>query len=459
MGKIIREPSCRKTEGQILSKFENVCKSLGLFFTPDNIIDLMVEISKFTGGKVLEPACGLGQFLSRLAERLVLNKPGNVNLSACLLGVEMQSEIANKVNEYVYSYLLSKSIKGNYGEIPVLIENYLLSNLTPDFDLIIGNPPYGIMGQHRHYSIPVTKSLKEKYKRMFRTWHGKYNIYGVFIEKSVNLLKKGGKLVYIIPATWMILDEFKYLREFLAYNGKVVVYYLGSKVFKSAQVCTVILELRKGDKGLELWDFSNGKRELIISENKYQGEIIRFETDFTRSLEKNGFQLGSLFDIFISAGSPEARGCCYVSREKKEGMLPLLNGRNVKPFKILYNENHSGYWIEKERIGDLKHFYKKERLVVGHTKGGKIITAIDKKRYPWIGDVYHLIPKDNLLISRIRLEMQDLVYILNSELMNKYVKTLYREITPHITATQLKLLPLYPIRDWRQMEVKYAEIE
>jgi hypothetical protein len=92
----------------------------------------MVEISEFTGGKVLESACGLGQFLRRFAERLVLNKSDNVNFSPCFLKVERKSEIANKVTEYVYSYLSSKSIKGNYGEIPLLTEDYLLSNLPPE---------------------------------------------------------------------------------------------------------------------------------------------------------------------------------------------------------------------------------------------------------------------------------------------------------------------------------------
>lgn len=295
-------------EFEILRKYEDVRKRFGLFFTPDEVIDLMVKISGFQTGKALEPACGLGQFLARILERYILNSPKEINLSKNIFGVESTKKIADEVNDYVYSYLQLRGFKGNYGKIPVLVEDFLLAKLNPDFDLVIGNPPYGILGQNKHYPIPVTKELKEKYKGLFRTWYGKYNIYGLFIEKSVNLLKREGKLVFIIPATWMILDEFKKLRKFLAYNGRVIVYYLGLKVFKDAEVCTVILELRKGSKGLELWDYSNGERDLAVSKDEYQGEIIRFEDNFSKEMERGAsYKLGDLFDIYISARSPEVK--------------------------------------------------------------------------------------------------------------------------------------------------------
>jgi len=39
-------------------------------------------------------------------------------------------------------------------------------------------------------------------------------------------------------------------------------------------------------------------------------------------------------------------------------------------------------------------------------------------------------------------EMKKIAEYLNSEEVQWYVKTLYKDITPHITITQLKLLPL-----------------
>jgi len=91
------------------------------------------------------------------------------------------------------------------------------------------------------------------YKQLYETWKGKYNIYGAFIEKSVKILNNEGILVFIVPATWMILDEFTKLREFLAENGKIRIYYVG-KVFSDLNVVCVILYFVKGGKGLELYD-------------------------------------------------------------------------------------------------------------------------------------------------------------------------------------------------------------
>ncbi len=76
--------------------------------------------------------------------------------------------------------------------------------------------------------------------------------------------------------------------------------------------------------------------------------------------------------------------------------------------------------------------------MVGHTKGGKIFAAIEDKLYPYVGDVYHLLSKVKLK----RNELDQIVEWLNSKEIEEYVTTLYKEITPHITATQLKEIPI-----------------
>jgi len=48
-------------------------------------------------------------------------------------------------------------------------------------------------------------------------------MYGAFIEKSVNLLKDGGQLIFIVPSTFMILDEYRKLRTFLASAGETTI--------------------------------------------------------------------------------------------------------------------------------------------------------------------------------------------------------------------------------------------
>lgn len=134
------------------------------------------------------------------------------------------------------------------------------------FDLIIGNPPYGIPSLSEHYPIKIDPTTKNKYKNQFETWYGKYNVYGAFIEKSIKLLKPKGQLIFIVPATFMILDEFKKLRAFLSQNGKTVIIYLGQEVFKpEASVSVVVLNFLKSlaVNRLELLEYMAGRSSYI----------------------------------------------------------------------------------------------------------------------------------------------------------------------------------------------------
>jgi len=400
-------------------------KSFGAVSTPREIVELMINLTSIEKRKnldILEPACGFCNFIFNI----YIQHPYNH-----FYGVEINDEIYQKIKS------LFKDLPFN-----LIKADFLLWNTEKKFDLIIGNPPYGIIGDESHYPIHVLKKKKKEYKKIFNTWFGKYNIYGAFIEKSISLLKTNGKLVFIIPATWMILDEFKRLRKFLSYLGRVKVYYLGSNVFNGVSVSVCILIFEKGSKGAELYIRNNQNNYNFIRTTTltdWNGDILRFETEATKELETKGTRLGKIFEIKISARSPEIKNFDGIANNKNKEMMPFMNGRNIQKGFIDRN-NYTNLWLKKEKVVKLKSFYAiVPRIVVGHTKGGKIVAAIEEEIYPYVGDVYHLLPKINLS----RRELKDIVDWLNSEELNRYMETLYRDITPHTTATQLKMVPLH----------------
>jgi adenine-specific DNA-methyltransferase len=115
----------------------------------------------------------------------------------------------------------------------------------------------------------------------------------------------------------------------------------------------------------------------------------------------------------------------------------VLKGDNLHPNWIDYEHCYSGLWVPKDSVTEFRWFYGIPHIVVGHTKGGKVVAAVDDRCYAWREEI-HLIPKIPLTVD----EMRKLAEYLNSEEVQQYVKTLYKDITPHITITQLKLLPL-----------------
>lgn len=398
---------------QSTPKAERGKRSLGAVYTPTDIADFMVSLATPPPGQVwsvLEPACADAPFLQAWQRRYGTHHR--------LTGVEIDTG-----SDKAFAVQNAQHIH----------TDFLLWQTDERFDVIIGNPPYGIIGDASHYPIHALVGVKEHYKRTFQTWHGKYNIYGAFIERSVNLLTDHGHLVFVVPTTWLVLDDFAPLRRFLAQRGSLHVYYLG-KAFAGITVTAVVLHFTKGGENgtLALYD---SDQTLAHKDPHYTGDLICFHTPETRAFEAQfDTTVGDLFEIRFAARSPEFKKSPYVSEIQTPQSLPVLTGRNLKSGYIDYQTNHSGLWIRPQHVGQLRPFYTTPHIVVAHTKGAKVVAAVDDRCFAW-REEFHLVP-------RYEVDPQTVTNFLNSVEVQMYVHTLYRDMTPHLTRTQLARVPL-----------------
>ncbi len=414
-------------------------KDKGIFFTPDSVVDFMVGLidEKILNKKeiyILEPACGMTQFITGIERnRQLLFK------RAKKYGVE--------INKNIIAHIKESTKQDN---VEIINDDFLLWQTEISFDVVIGNPPYGIPSLSEHYTIKVDDKTKKIYKKKFTTWYGKYNVYGAFIEKSIQLLKDEGQLIFITPATFMFLDEFKKLRKFLADNGSTEIIYLGENVFPDADVTSVVLKFVKTKKSAHKFSLAEFKNHRILPVKqiaKWKGEIITFETDFTDGLKNiSRHRLGDIYEIRISPRTPEIKKNYNIVQSKTiadENFIPILNGRNLKVNEIIY-EPLIDLWIPKTKIKTLRGYFNKSHIVVGLGFRGnrQIAAAYDKKAYPWIGDVYHLSRKHNFSVMDMKLSDEEIVAYLNSEVVRKYIMDVFREVTYHLSITQLKQLPV-----------------
>jgi len=390
---------------------QELAKALGAVPTLKEVVEFMVSLAVPTKGRcrVLEPACGDCPFLESFAKRYGFH------------------------HEFVGIDINPDAVRWAKSRVPfatILEGDFLLWQPAERFDIIIGNPPWGIIGDASHYPIHALKERKAIYKQRFQTWHGKFNVYGLFIEHAVNLLASDGKLVFVVPASWLVLDDFKKLRLFLAGSGRLSVYYLG-KVFPRRNVSCVVMVLEKGSKGLNLYD----REVLFLSKPNYQGELIRFETPKILEFERMGIPLERLFDIHFAARSTEFRVHPQVSTKPGKGLVPVLTGRNLRANWIDYEHCYSGFWMPKEAAPSLRFFYGFPHIVVGHTKGTRVVAAVDERCYPW-REEFHLVHKMD------KLDLYAFALYLNSEPVQEYISTLYRDFVPHLTMTMLKQVPI-----------------
>jgi tRNA1(Val) A37 N6-methylase TrmN6 len=144
------------------------------------------------GQRVLEPCAGEGHFLDAILE----HEP-SVEIDA----FEVQEELAKK-------------LRGKYAHRPHLrvVNADALLALQPSlfatpvsYDRIIANPPYGAWQDYER-----RRSLKNVFPGLYIR-----ETYGLFLYHCVNLLGRDGRLVFIVPDTWLNLHLHEKLRVHL----------------------------------------------------------------------------------------------------------------------------------------------------------------------------------------------------------------------------------------------------
>lgn len=208
--------------------------------TPKEIAELMVELASAPkDGVVLDTGCGRGVFLRALMKKGYRN----------CIGIELDEKLSEESRK---ACPRCKIINGDYLDYRPQVK----------FDLIIGNPPYAHFNQ-------LPEAIAEKVLRFTGTKKG--DIYYAFIVKSIDLLKPGGELIYIVPYHFFYNTYARVVREKILKNGKleIVIDLDELRLFKGESPETVIFRFRKGR-----YDLSREKIELVvIRRNATAGEV------------------------------------------------------------------------------------------------------------------------------------------------------------------------------------------
>ena len=113
----------------VISRVRSVRKNLGVFFTPQWVVDFVVSLIDertldVNDLKVLEPACGICQFLAGIKR----NKRHVFERAVVRVGVEVSKEIV----EYARERGLTRGVE-------VVCGDYLLWDTEECFDVVVGN--------------------------------------------------------------------------------------------------------------------------------------------------------------------------------------------------------------------------------------------------------------------------------------------------------------------------------
>ena len=92
------------------------------------------------------------------------------------------------------------------------------------YDIVIGNPPYI---QIQKLSASYKKALKNRH---YYVHTGTGDIYCLFYEQGINMLKQGGHLCYITSSAWLRASYGEKLRGFFSKHNPNLVIDMGAGV-------------------------------------------------------------------------------------------------------------------------------------------------------------------------------------------------------------------------------------
>ena len=238
--------------------------------------------------------------------------------------------------------------------------------LSNGFDIVIGNPPYI---QIQKFS--GQQCQKDWQNQHYATFEKTGDIYALFIEKGVSLLKQNGLLTFITSNKWMRAGYGKSLREFLATKTNLLklIDFGQAMIFESAIVHSNILitqqsENKKLAQVVQFKDDFNAT-ELSLSNYFDDNKVIasHFSSDIWTISKTNELKIKSKVESIgtplknfniniyrgILTGFNEAFIIDTVTKERlcqedvksAEIIKPILRGRDVRK----YSHNWAGLWI------------------------------------------------------------------------------------------------------------------
>ena len=220
-----------------LKRWEYAEGNKGQIYTRPEVVSFMLTVMglddiEAKSVRILEPACGEGEFVVAIVEKLVRKKPRVDELLGSLVAVELVGSSLTTTKAKVATCLAQK----NYApqDINLLLENwfvqadYLLHDFEPNFTHIIGNPPYV-----RLESIP--KTLLKRYRQNFKTMTDRADLYIPFFEKSLSLLTQDGKLSFLYTDRWTKNTYGRALRQYISdgFSLEVFVDLYGADAFEA----------------------------------------------------------------------------------------------------------------------------------------------------------------------------------------------------------------------------------
>lgn len=282
----------------------------------------------------------------------------------------LHKEIAKQLKE---RKIVSAPVANNIANWDMFDQNAVAPFFDPEwmfgvsdgFDIVLGNPPYRQLQANK-------AELGNKYQPCnFETFASAGDVYCLFYEKSLNLLKQNGCFCLITSNKWMSAGYGEKLRDYLSRKAypRLLIDFSGFKVFQDATVDPNILLCEKSENA-QMTLCTGIKKEFDRNSINHLSDYVvknripmnfknvggnswvvlsSIEQSIKKKIESAGVPLKD-WDIQINYGVKTGNNDAFIiSEEKREEILgncktpaerkrtnqlikPILRGRDIKRY-------------------------------------------------------------------------------------------------------------------------------
>lgn len=381
-------------------------KRHGDVFTSPDVVCYMLDMAGYTADRdlsavtVIEPSCGEGAFVAEILSRL--------NESARWFHFDAWETARRNVVCFDIDEAKIRRCVQKFGLDIFRCEDFLLADVPPA-DLIIGNPPYV-----RHEQIPDEQKMR--YKKRFTSFTHRADLYIPFYEKSLRLLKTGGKHCFICSNRWL-KNQYGYgLRNLVSssFNLRKIVNLERKNPFDEAVIAYPAISLITNDPAgshFEYTDNDSITRQYAMPHNGDWSNTFNTVSGRLSSIEDMGFKVG----IGVATGADKV----FIGRElsdhiEKNLLLPILTSRDIKNNRLNWSGNYLFNPFDKAGgLIDLSKYPKARSYVETHREKLQERHVSKKNPANWyrtIDRVYSdLVPKPKILLPDISANEQILI--------------------------------------------------
>ncbi len=351
----------------------------------------------------------------------------------------------------------------------------IFSNSGSGFNCVIGNPPYEILSV-KESGLQTRRDEQVYFRRFFSSCSGKINTYRLMIERALQLLKEGGALGFIVPATLLGDSTAEKLRRMIFDQTTVfksLVIPEKAKVFQGVTQALLVLVTRKcGVTDKIEPNFWNGTGPIIESTQVRITRNMIDATDFRVPLITSRKELELLETVSRFpplGGNSEFQGVGRIHQgevnltvhrdfitAEKTG-YPLVRGEHVNPLRVRHpaengnrldwvlpnflDQNHGHKRAASNVAGSRAKAWERARIVLA-----RVVNMDTERRLKaasvgpgvFLGDMTNFLAELNLPVNY-------LLGLLNSRILNWRFKL--TSTNNYISAAEVQALPIPRLSD------------